>query len=313
MTVLLDTREIAGPSRSEALAAALKQASTPVQVRVGGRVQAVFEGWDVGAGRHLLRMQVRSPEFRMVRSSRHTRLAGLEMLSVAVSVAGFCGSSNQGLDMTRNDRLRLTDLTSTSDIVQRGPCEAIAFEVAYPQLGVPVDEVRAAMPHLHASPLHDLLHRHLVEVGLAADSLPSAALTSIGSATETLVRSAIRSVSPRRRERQAAWADTRWPRIEECIRHHLGDADLTPATLAAVNHMSLRSLYALFASVGETPSDMIMRFRLEAARSRLRSGDASIAKTAHDLGFKDSSHFSRRFRAAYGVTPREYNRNPASG
>jgi AraC-like DNA-binding protein len=49
--------------------------------------------------------------------------------------------------------------------------------------------------------------------------------------------------------------------------------------------------------------------RLEAAHADLASSTGrrrSIAATSRAYGFQDPSHFSRRFRGAYGMTPRDW-------
>ena len=46
---------------------------------------------------------------------------------------------------------------------------------------------------------------------------------------------------------------------------------------------------------------------LEAARV-IRAGDDPVTKIAYRVGFKDPSHFTRRFKARFGVSPNEYRR-----
>jgi AraC-like DNA-binding protein len=50
-----------------------------------------------------------------------------------------------------------------------------------------------------------------------------------------------------------------------------------------------------------------LQIRLEEAKRRVGRGQA-IAAVAADLGFVDQSHFHRRFRARFGVTPAEWRR-----
>jgi AraC-like DNA-binding protein len=54
-----------------------------------------------------------------------------------------------------------------------------------------------------------------------------------------------------------------------------------------------------------------LRVRLEQAKGRLRCGEA-IASVAADLGFVDQSHFHRRFKGAFGLTPGEWQRSTAT-
>jgi AraC-like DNA-binding protein len=54
---------------------------------------------------------------------------------------------------------------------------------------------------------------------------------------------------------------------------------------------------------GVSPGHWRTSERLRQAASRLRSGDEAIKTIAHDLGFEDSSSFSRAFRKYLGVLP----------
>ncbi|MGH3972574.1 MAG: helix-turn-helix domain-containing protein [Pseudonocardiaceae bacterium] len=55
---------------------------------------------------------------------------------------------------------------------------------------------------------------------------------------------------------------------------------------------------------------MDIRERLEGARRVLASSAQAptIAAVARSLGFSDPGHFARRFRAAYGLSPSEWQR-----
>lgn len=58
-----------------------------------------------------------------------------------------------------------------------------------------------------------------------------------------------------------------------------------------------------------TPSQFILNRRLNLAAYKLRSSfDGTVTDLAMDLGFSDASHFSRRFRRIFALTPTEYTR-----
>lgn len=52
----------------------------------------------------------------------------------------------------------------------------------------------------------------------------------------------------------------------------------------------------------------VTRIRLAEAARMLRAGDRKIAEVAGLTGFADQSHFDRRFKRAFGQTPRDYQR-----
>ncbi len=59
------------------------------------------------------------------------------------------------------------------------------------------------------------------------------------------------------------------------------------------------------ASQGISPHAFLLNRRLQLAKAALMDG-AKIADAALQSGFFDQSHLSRRFKAAYGITPRQF-------
>lgn len=97
-------------------------------------------------------------------------------------------------------------------------------------------------------------------------------------------------------------------RIQAFIGDHLADPDLTPQTIARAHHISLRYLHKLFEGEDVTVGRWIQRRRLEECRRDLArvANRATIAAVAHRWGFTSAAHFSRVFRAAYGMSPRDW-------
>ncbi|MET8146081.1 helix-turn-helix domain-containing protein [Sphaerisporangium sp. NPDC005288] len=103
-------------------------------------------------------------------------------------------------------------------------------------------------------------------------------------------------------------------RIHAHIRQNLGDYQLSPAAIAAAHGISLRTLHRLFASENTTVAGWIRRQRLERCRRDLVGPAAErrpIHSTATRWGFSDAAVFTRAFRAAYGMSPREYQARQA--
>lgn len=98
-------------------------------------------------------------------------------------------------------------------------------------------------------------------------------------------------------------------RIHAFIQEHLGDAELSPDMVAAAHHLSLRYLQKLFQQEGQTVAGWIRARRLEGCRRDL-AGQAQaacpVAAIGARWGFPHPGHFSRAFKAAYGLTPLEY-------
>ncbi len=85
--------------------------------------------------------------------------------------------------------------------------------------------------------------------------------------------------------------------------------DLTAETLAEIAGVSLRTLQRIFRErFDTTPMSWLMEVRLLEAARVIRAGDDPVTKIAYRVGFKDPSHFTRRFKARFGVSPNEYRR-----
>jgi AraC-like DNA-binding protein len=100
--------------------------------------------------------------------------------------------------------------------------------------------------------------------------------------------------------------------VQAFIHRHLGDLELSTATIAAANHVSLRSLHQLFHDEGLTVAGWIRRRRLEACRRDLSDpmlASRPVAAIASRWGFSSAADFSRVFRAVHGLPPSEYRRS----
>lgn len=98
-------------------------------------------------------------------------------------------------------------------------------------------------------------------------------------------------------------------RVKDHIMRNLGDPDLSPRTIAAVHFMSVRYLHKIFEQEGTTVAGWIRAQRLERCRRDLlrpRALETGVAVIARRWGFVSAAHFSRAFRDAYGMTPREW-------
>lgn len=87
------------------------------------------------------------------------------------------------------------------------------------------------------------------------------------------------------------------------------DPALTPERLAKAMNMSRRALYALFKRIGATPGGLILQTRLDRCRDALANPalrHRTVTEIALDNGFGDSAHFSRLFKARFGLPPRQW-------
>ncbi|MFQ6146951.1 helix-turn-helix domain-containing protein [Streptomyces seoulensis] len=100
--------------------------------------------------------------------------------------------------------------------------------------------------------------------------------------------------------------------IEAFVRRNLHDPDLSPGVIAGAHHLSVSHLHRLFRTRETTVTAWIRRLRLDRASRDLQDlalRDMPVHQIAVRWGFKDHSTFTRAFRAAYGMSPRDYRHN----
>ncbi len=82
------------------------------------------------------------------------------------------------------------------------------------------------------------------------------------------------------------------------------DAELSLPRLAEFAHLSPSHFARRFKeSTGQTVHEYVLRRRLQRCYEALLATDLPIGCIANDAGFADESHFVRRFKAFFGLTP----------
>lgn len=105
-------------------------------------------------------------------------------------------------------------------------------------------------------------------------------------------------------------------RAQAFVEQHLPDPGLSPSSIAAAHHISTRTLHTLFREQGLTVSGWIRTRRLEQCRRDLadpRLAAQSVHAIAKRWGFTDAAHFSRTFKAAFGLGPQDYRKAMLNG
>jgi AraC family transcriptional activator of tynA and feaB len=141
----------------------------------------------------------------------------------------------------------------------------------------------------------------------AADPLAEAFLECVSDSVVDQIEGAARPVS---------LVDRRFADIRECIQKYVTSADLTSEWVARYCGISPRYLCYVLKANGTCFSELLWNERLPRARDWLAC-DAfrqyPIHKIACMAGFKSAAHFSRMFKSAYGMSPKEYRASPQKG
>jgi AraC-like DNA-binding protein len=243
-----------------------------------------------------------------------TRLAGAQpqgraasLVYVVLQVEGGARIRFPGLEAAmRPGQLVLLDATGPLHWEWSGHARQRAIAVGYDDLGLPPAAVREAAGVLETSPVYDLVRAHLTGGPLCqGQPLAPTVRLMLATAFTELIRALIASAG--RPAPVPQGKDDMRAQVADFIERNLHDPCLTPQSIARAHSVSLRQLYYMWAGASLPVSEWIIAARLERARHHLaREPHAMVSQVAHHCGFANATHFARRFRQAYGMTPREW-------
>jgi AraC-like DNA-binding protein len=315
MVVLLDTQSLVDQDPNEALQEAFSSTEAPQVVRFdpSPAIRHLMELSEFGPSAHVLRNT--GTGVHIVRGPAQVRRGAPEQTAIGVRLRGHALLRTLGSESVTNaGHLHLVDITSPYSYRQFGDSDHKVLLINNTQLGLPVDAIRTALPQLQGSPIYDLVRAHLARLGDAPD-LSAATREIVGLASVQLIRALISSTTGGTRQREALNA-TLQLRIVMYLDANLHDHKLTLGSVASAHNISTRHLYVVWhrANSDLSLSQWIIIRRLKRAEvqlSEINPEAMTIARIAHDCGFTDVSHFSRRFRQAYGMSPREWRAQQA--
>jgi AraC-like DNA-binding protein len=213
--------------------------------------------------------------------------------------------------LLRPGQLVLWDTTAPYTLFDPEGIRHHFFRLPIDRLGLPHDLItQTCAITLNAEhPVADLAatYFHRLAIRLDVFDLPDA--DAISAPSIELVRALITTHLDATELGKDAMHVTFQLRIMEYLRTHLHEPHLNAAQVAAEHHVSVRQLYKILATAEVTLGDWIRVERLAGCRRDLADPLAratSIASVAHRWGFPDPSSFARMFRAAYGMSPREW-------
>jgi AraC-like DNA-binding protein len=310
MGLVLDTSLVHPDGRVDAVNDALSVTEAPMRFAgnsAGKVVRLRMHAWPLGAGAHVI--AATGTGSRLLRGPEHLRVSAPERVGVAIQMGtpGYLSAGGASI-VTPPGHLHVADETQAFDLRWDGEGGSKAFVVDYDRLGVPVDVVRKAALRIRHSPLYDLFRAHLAELFKSGEELPSSAQAMLGNATTELFRALVTTAADGH-PASPGLLDVQYLRITRYVEDHLTDQGLDAEQVAAAHHISVRQVYAVWSANDVPLSQWIIAARLEGARrdlARPSPRHGTVAAVAHRWGFRDSTHFSRRFRAAYGMSPRDW-------
>lgn len=100
-------------------------------------------------------------------------------------------------------------------------------------------------------------------------------------------------------------------RLKSVIESNFTDPDFKPSEAAIRTGISTRYANKLLNAEGSSVESYIYSRRLERCRQILnnpQSSQRTISEISHSNGFNCASHFTKRFKHTYGLTPQEYRK-----
>lgn len=140
------------------------------------------------------------------------------------------------------------------------------------------------------------------------DSLDDETQNQVAETFVSLLTSSIREATSEM-ERGPRNKTTQLLRIKQFITQNIRNSDLDLTVIANSQNISERYLHTLFENESTTPSRYIWNERLKSAHgdlSNLLLSHHSISDICYAWGFSDTGHFSRSFKAKYGLSPRAF-------
>lgn len=246
------------------------------------------------------------------RSTRRARVDGIDHYSLMLMRDGiYHGAGDAQAPRLARGEAGLFDL-ARPETSRVGDNESLRLLVPRAQLD-PL--LRGRPAELHGMPLGGapgrLLTGYLGLLTGSLDTLTGAEAPLVGTAARDMIAACLAATLglDARTPAEAAAApirETRLVQVRRLIDSRLTDPDLGPETICRALGMSRSALYRLFEG-GSGIAAEIQQRRLAAIRARLAdpAEGAGIGELAFAHGFASEAHFSRAFRRAYGIAPRE--------
>ena len=254
-----------------------------------------------GQGSHVTRIM--GSALGITRGPKQVRAAAPERIGLGFELRTATGFTHLDVDqVVEPGDLSLTDGTSTCEAFWPGVGGTKLVLIDYDRLGLPVDLVRRAVPHLKASPVYQLVRAHVAMLCEGNDDT-SSDLRSRCSGQPRSSWSEPSSSPPWRRARPARSA-ARHPihARREVPGRHLADPDLNAESIAFAHNVSVGPC----TTRGPPPTGS--RWPVDHRRApRGRAGSAQPRHSGDDdrgrhppVGLRGRNSLRRRFRGAYG-------------
>jgi AraC-like DNA-binding protein len=310
--ILLDTAEVDPADRMESLFEAFSLATMPCHVSISDPTGAGFAQVGLATFGPAEIFQMHGTGLQLRRTERQVQTVDYPpLVALAVQQGGPSYFAQDGRsDVIAPGQAMMVDLTLPYEFHWDAVGGSAAFQAPYDDFELPFDVIRRAAGRLAASSLCGVVTDHLMRLARDADALSSdPGAAALGVSTIQMIRALLTSAAGDDRRARDAKAEALLSCILAYTRQHLTERDLTPMRIAREHNISVRQLYTICSKSDIRLAEWIIEQRLEGARRDLADPTwrfRTIGTTATRWGFIDATHFGRRFRAAYGMSPRDF-------
>ncbi len=289
---------------------AISKAFVPLDARpLSGRGNGFSGGLHTRTLGDLHLSEVEGQHLRVARTSATIRVADPGVIKVALQLSGSSTVTQRGREVALGPGdIVVYDTSEPYDLRFAESFDLLVAVMPRSALRITETEVREGTARRigSSSGVGALLCPVLHSLHAEATGAAEVSTSLVSDAVADLVSAALRGAAP---DGIVGAGETVLISARTYIDAHLADVDLSPASVAAYHHVSLRYLQKLFAGDGHTVSGYIRARRLERSRQDLRDPaqlHRSIGSICAAHGLVDAAHFSRLFKSTYGVSPREY-------
>lgn len=311
MTCILDTRQFPAADRADAVRETLARAVVHVDIDFPEPVGLIGRAAITNVGD----LQVCSVRSNATKVERTPRLARDELppsifLGVQLAGSSLIVQGDREAVLQPGD-LAFSDSTAPYTLLDGEGIRQHFFRIPMASLALPYDAIRqlSAVTLSPGHPVADLAATYFRRLGSRPDIFEQPGAAAVGRPSIELVRALITTHLDASALMTESSEATLLLRILEYTRAHLPEPGLNATQIAAAHHISVRHLYNILARGGISLGEWMRAQRLAACKDELSSPLASsvnIGSIARRHGFTDPSSFGRLFRAAYGVSPREW-------
>jgi AraC-like DNA-binding protein len=311
VTLIVDTRQIPAADRAEAVTQVVHDTLVAVDIDFteGRPVTAAGAIHELG---DLKNFSVQSNALTVNRTPAQARDDLRPSVFLGVQRSGTSIVVQHGREaLLRPGELVLWDTTAPYTLFDPEGIRHHFFRLPIDRLALPHDLITqlCAVTLSPEHPVADLAATYFRRLASRLDAFDQPDAQAISAPSIELVRALITTHLDATELGKDAMHATLQLRIIEYVRAHLPEPDLNASQVAAEHHVSVRQLYKVLAAAGVTLGDWIRVERLAGCRRDLAdpgARTASIGSVARRWGFTDASSFARMFRAAYGVSPRQW-------